>query len=172
MQQHLPPAVLKHNIQAVDVIISVYKLQQHLPFTVLKRITTVSTNFNTSVATTPTVCGIETTVDGQSLNPICQQVATTPTACGIETYRLACTSLDWTHRLQQHLPLAVLKPILNFAVINLEWQGCNNTYRLRYAPKGARQQRSEVTMRPTHCLPERREGKTKVISNSTYRLRY
>ena len=40
---------------------------------------------------------------------------------------------------------------------------CNNTYRLRYAQKGARQQRSKVMMRAALLLPERREGKTKVI---------
>ena len=48
----------------------------------------------------------------------------------------------------------------------------NYIYRLRYAPKGTRQQRSEVTMKFAYCLPERSEGKTKVISNSTYHLRY
>ena len=74
------------------------------------------------------------------------EVATTPTACGIET-KIIPTLLH--HNLR-----------------------CNNTYRLRYAPQSVRQQRSEVTMRPTHYLPERSEGKTKVISNSTYRLRY
>ena len=40
---------------------------------------------------------------------------------------------------------------------------CNSTYRLQYAPQSVRQQRSEATMRPTHCLPEQSEGKTKVI---------
>ena len=49
---------------------------------------------------------------------------------------------------------------------------CNNTYRLRYEPQSVRQQRSKATMRSTHRLPERREGKTKAISNSTYCLRY
>ena len=28
---------------------------------------------------------------------------------------------------------------------------CNSAYHLRYAPKGARQQRRKATMRPTHC---------------------
>ena len=35
--------------------------------------------------------------------------------------------------------------------------------RLRYAPQSVWQQRSKATMRPAHLLPERREGKTKVI---------
>ena len=39
----------------------------------------------------------------------------------------------------------------------------NSTYRLRYAPKGARQQRSKATMRSALLLPERSEGKTKVM---------
>ena len=45
----------------------------------------------------------------------------------------------------------------------LTQQSCNSTYRLRYAPKGARHQRSKATMRSAHLLPERSEGKTKVI---------
>ena len=42
-------------------------------------------------------------------------------------------------------------------------------YRLRYAQKGARQQRSRATMRSAHlkCLNE-----VKVIRDSAYRLRY
>ena len=122
-----------------------------------------------------------------------QNVATTPTACGIET-RYYCTFWNVTHQLQQHLPLAVLKlsatasaflvtslqqhlplAVLKRArtkIASIHTRRCNNTYRLRYAPKGARQQRSKATMRSAHLLPERREGKTKAISNSTYRLQY
>ena len=40
---------------------------------------------------------------------------------------------------------------------------CNSTYRLRYAPKGARQQSRKAMMRSAYCLPERSEGKTKVL---------
>ena len=89
--------------------------------------------------------------------------------------------------LQQHLPPAVLKPKcrdesqfscdsgcnntyrLRYWNSNASFNNlcvivcCNNTYRLRYVPKGARRQRSKATMRHIHCLPERREGKTKVI---------
>ena len=51
--------------------------------------------------------------------------------------------------------------------------GCNSTYRLRYAPKGARQQRSKATMRAAHrkCL-SKAKVKRRWWSNSTYRLRY
>ena len=52
-------------------------------------------------------------------------VATTPTACGMR--RIDGVSEDG----------------------NL-YTRCNNTYRLRYAPKGARQQRSKATMRSAH----------------------
>ena len=57
--------------------------------------------------------------------------------------------------------------------ISTSWRAsCNSTYRLWYAPQSVRQQKSEVTMRSTHCLPEWSEGKTKAISNSTHCLRY
>ena len=39
----------------------------------------------------------------------------------------------------------------------------NSTYRLRYAPKGARRQRSKATMKSALLLPERSEGKTKMM---------
>ena len=50
---------------------------------------------------------------------------------------------------------------------------CNSTYRLRYAPKGARQQRSSATMRSIH-LKYLNEVKVKRswLGNSPYRLRY
>ena len=51
--------------------------------------------------------------------------------------------------LQQHLLFAVLK--LKLTNIWHEFiTRCNSTYRLRYAPKGARQQRSKATMRSAH----------------------
>ena len=52
--------------------------------------------------------------------------------------------------LQQYLPLTVLK---HFHVTFQLWSDkfcCNSTYRLRYATKGARQQRSKATMRSAH----------------------
>ena len=50
---------------------------------------------------------------------------------------------------------------------------CNSTYRLRYAPKGARQQRSQATMRAAHrkYLSEVKV-KRRWLGNSSYRLRY
>ena len=138
--------------------------------------------------------------------------------------------------LQQHLPLAVLKraplTVLYLKILALQQYllltvcaaGCetaeeqsddeartsqvpersegktkvisNSTYRLRYEPKGARQQRSKATMRSALLLPKQSEGKTKVMKqqylpftvlkrvalwryiqrvfccNSTYRLQY
>ena len=52
-------------------------------------------------------------------------------------------------RLQQHLPFTVLKPLFPISK-DLSIFGCNSAYRLRYAPKGARQQRSKATMRSAH----------------------
>ena len=74
------------------------------------------------------------------------------------------------HKLQQHLPLAVCAEGCETAEeqsddevrtsqVPERREGktkviSNSTYRLRYAPKGARQQRSKATMRPTYrkCL--------------------
>ena len=50
---------------------------------------------------------------------------------------------------------------------------CNSTYRLRYAPKGARQQRSKATMRSAHLKYLNEEKvKQRWWENSAYRLRY
>ena len=60
LQQHLPFTVLKPPNVTIAVANTNTLLQQHLPFTVLKRIV-VSYNFETDeVATAPTVYGIET----------------------------------------------------------------------------------------------------------------
>ena len=122
--------------------------QQYLPFTVLKPSIYPANYFIEYffVATVPTVYGIET-YGSVAVFISRHKVATTPTACGIETGS-------------------------GLANMLANKECCNSTYRLRYAPKGVRQQRSKATMRPAHLLPERSEGKTKVISNSTYRLRY
>ena len=74
--------------------------------------------------------------------------------------------------LQQHLLFAVLK--LKLTNIWHEFiTRCNSTYRLRYAPKGARQQRSKATMKPAH-LKYLSEAKVKQrwLGNSPYCLRY
>ena len=52
--------------------------------------------------------------------------------------------------LQQYLPFTVLKHVVDFVAIITDEVSCNSTYRLRYAPKGARQQRSKATMRSAH----------------------
>ena len=75
--------------------------------------------------------------------------------------------IDYT-TLQQCLPLAVLK-LHNSRVIHIEYDGCNSAYRLRYATKGARQQRSDDETR-TSLVPDRREGKTKVIKQQCLSL--
>ena len=60
------------------------------------------------VATTPTACGIETPFIKTVFNRLCK-VATTPTACGIETQVQQQPLSCHYGKLQQHLPLAVLK---------------------------------------------------------------
>lgn len=54
-------------------------------------------------------------------------VATVPTVYGIETHEQLYLNQN---------------PLISYS--------CNSTYRLRYATKGARQQRSKATMRPAH----------------------
>ena len=86
------------------------RLQQYLPFTVLKQnilLLIISTNF--IVATVPTVYGIETVYkDGNKEN--CCLVATVPTVYGIETKEgKSNTPLAFTLTLQQYLPFTVLK---------------------------------------------------------------
>ena len=76
------------------------------------------------------------------------------------------------HKLQQYLPFTVLKRnhgILHF----VNFFSCNSAYRLRYAPKGARQQRNKATMRSAHLkYLSKAKVKRRWWSNSTYCLRY
>ena len=62
-----------------------------------------------------------------------------------------------------YLPFTVLKHTTATHACCVGYRGRNSTYRLQYAPQSVRQQRSKATMRAIHCLPERSEGKTKVI---------
>ena len=102
-----------------------------------------------AVATVLTACGIETSVN-YSIAKLFAAVATVLTACGIETFTNPRQSIN-SLPLQQYLPLAVLKPAIQHASMRKEdCCSCNSTYRLRYATKGARQQRSEETMRTAH----------------------
>ena len=86
-----------------------------------------------AVATVLTACGIETN-ECMLHRPLQNlvQVATVLTACGIETAQakvnMAAASFN---RLQQYLPLAVLKRSSNSSSY-YDWYGCNSTYRLRY----------------------------------------
>ena len=72
-----------------------------------------------------TVYGIETIAFQNKRVPVPWIVATAPTVYGIETQKL----------------------LLHIFVLKIR---CNSTYHLRYAPKGARQQRSKATMRSAH----------------------
>ena len=66
-------------------------LQQHLPFTVLKRWKEVQQVVRSNqVATTPTVYGIETSPHVGDLKAAKSIVATTPTVYGIETCNVRC----------------------------------------------------------------------------------
>ena len=87
----------------------------------------------TFVATAPTACGIETILV-QNLHRQNPRVATAPTACGIETLATRVLVLTMlVPMLQQHLPLAVLKPSkMAFAIRRSLFICCNSTYRLRY----------------------------------------
>ena len=59
-------------------------------------------------------------------------VATVLTACGIETSDYLDLIVHSAFRLQQYLPLAVLKLVLLYAFLKNIIKGCNSTYRLRY----------------------------------------
>ena len=54
-----------------------------------------------------------------------------------------------------------MQQLLNHQLLVM--QSCNSPYRLRYAPKGARQQRCRSTMRAAHFLPESSEGDEEVV---------
>ena len=133
LQQCLPFTVLKPNGTNIDGLTELWKLQQCLPFTVLKPIT----NFNDAVYTTP-------------------GVATVLTVYGIETcfvnilhhyqLRKRCNSAYrlryWNifrppffvskNSLQQCLPFTVLKLAEIIRKPFLVSTSCNSTYRLRY----------------------------------------
>ena len=106
------------------------------------------------------------------------QVAIAATVYGIETFLLLLIQLN-NRLLQQYLPFTVLKLFIIIATTNFTFVatvptvygietnhsllkvcdnslGCNSTYHLRYAQKGAKQQRCKATMRSTHlkCLNE------------------
>ena len=63
------------------------------------------------VATVLTACGIETAMKSSYIDFTTSVVATVLTACGIETL-MRIHILNDASKLQQYLPLAVLKPQL------------------------------------------------------------
>ena len=86
-------------------------LQQYLPFTVLKRITTTSDIiFNICfVATVLTVYGIETVIIHLHQMGLHDIVATVLTVYGIETRMVGQSEQKIARALQQYLPFTVLK---------------------------------------------------------------
>ena len=90
-------------------------MQQYLPFTVLKQAN--FSNFvvgTATVATVPTVYGIETFVDKHEYIERVKVVATVPTVYGIETHKLSIKETV-PLQLQQYLPFTVLKQIGNLS---------------------------------------------------------
>ena len=173
LQQYLPLAVLKPTTVATAItffIVATVPTACGIETLYLQQVKNL-----TLVATVPTACGIETIHQNvQRSNCFQNTVATVPTACGIETGLTFERIVILFFLLQQYLPLAVLKPsqptkratecgralqqYLPLAVLKHSIQAyrlrriecCNSTYRLRYATKGARKQRSKATMRPAH----------------------
>ena len=84
--------------------------------------------------------------------------------CCNSTYRLRYAPKDARPQRSSATMRSAHLKYLNEEKVKQRWWG-NSTYRLRYAPKGARQQRSKATMRSVHLLPERRDGKTKVVKS-------
>ena len=106
LQQYLPFTVLKLSSILIKVMLVHLTLQQYLPFTVLKPCNhRITLNATKCVATVLTVYGIETPCKHTDNHCYCQ--------------------------LQQYLPFTVLKQswLLN---IGKEHCSCNSAYRLRY----------------------------------------
>ena len=78
-----------------------------------------------------TACGIETFYFVNMVNCL-SKVATVLTACGIETNKIMCKKCGGIGKLQQCLPLAVLK--LRYIILYIQkiLLSCNSAYRLRY----------------------------------------
>ena len=127
LQQCLPLAVLKRG-EVNEQRPSCGKLQQCLPLAVLKQ--------RPGLDNRPGCCrrGCNSAYrlrywnssKDVTFSATIQSVATVLTACGIETLPNVQQNVD--------------EPL----------RSCNSAYRLRYATKGARQQRSEATMRTAH----------------------
>ena len=113
-----------------------FSLQQCLPLAVLKLILCrkyYSRLHCSFVATVLTACGIETWIRLLILLISLSQVATVLTACGIETLcSLQVLFCSGMLRLQQCLPLAVLKQFHLPSLHATHKRCCNSAYRLRY----------------------------------------
>ena len=143
-------------------------MRQLLPFTVLKRSrNTFNFFFNIlPVATALTVHGIETHPFYFSpldkFRRLQQLLPFTVCAEGCEAAEEQSDDEVRTSQVPErregkikvmrkyYLPITVLKLFIHAAMDIFTPFGCNSTYRLRYAPKGARQQRSSATMKSAH----------------------
>ena len=87
-----------------------------------------------SVATVPTVYGIETIAKKDAIMIFTITVATVPTVHGIETRRPSAVVLVSVDMLQQYLPFTVLKHIDFSQASEIKVVGCcSSAYCLRYA---------------------------------------
>ena len=130
LQQHLPFTVLKLITIEEIIILKRLRLQQHLPFTVLKQNDTLSNSLHYIVATAPTVYGIETWNKLVSLRQFLV-VATAPTVYGIETI------WDNPILLMKYEIVATAPTVYGIETISINiglgpMDSCNSTYRLRY----------------------------------------
>ena len=136
LQQHLPLAVLKQSI-TVFLAQAGNTLQQHLPLAVLKQTFSRHKRFFIYVATALTACGIET------------------------KRRFYFHPVSLISGLQQHLPLAVLKHTnfttnLCLIIVATALTACGMWWRV------PAEEQSDDEIR-TSLVPDRREGKTKVM---------
>ena len=106
-------------------------MQQHLPFTVLKlQMRIVLQQVLTSCNSTYRLRYWNHSSQERT-KPVNSTVATAPTVYGIETFEQLVSTL--LHKqLQQHLPFTVLKLVEIITIITHYLTGCNSTYRLRY----------------------------------------
>ena len=142
LQQYLPFTVLKL-IWAARIPSDCLLLQQYLLFTVLKLLMLVfGYLISYKVATVLTVYGMRRRVRGsRGAKRRWGPHISSPRPKGRENKGDEVTVLT-VYGIETLLPF--LPPLYVLLL------SCNSTYRLRYATKGARQQRSEATMRSAH----------------------
>ena len=162
LQQHLPFTVLKLRRIYIHLIFPSNTLQQHLPFTVLKLNNSMNTRCHSVRLQQHLPFTVLKLLVGKFFAANFTFVATAPTVYGIETLVL----FEWRstlQALQQQLPFTVLK---HFFVRNFT----NKIKRLQqYLPFTVCAEGCEVAEEQsddevhTSQVPERSEGKTKVI---------